>query len=125
MNAADLFVSLFDLSNVSNAVQEAMACGKCVLVLDNGDTSKLIKHRETGILFDLKDLPNLPVILKDLLQDTDLRKRLGSEAMRFAEEYMPSWEARVQKEVELVEELVERNNEGALTRGEKDRAFIG
>jgi len=125
MNAADLFVSLFDLSNVSNAVQEAMACGKCVLVLDNGDTSKLIKHKETGILLDLKNLPHLPVILKDLLQDADLRKRLGSEAMHFAEEYMPSWEARVQKEVELVEELVERNNEEALTRGKKDRAFIG
>lgn len=123
MNAADLFVSLFDLSNVSNAVQEAMACGKCVLVLDSGDTSNLVKHKETGILLDLKDLPHLPVMLKDLLKDTDLRKRLGTEAMHFAEEYMPSWEARAQMEVELVEELVERNNEGALTRRKKDRAL--
>lgn len=125
MNAADLFVSLFDLSNVSNAVQEAMACGKCVLVLDNGDTSKLIKHEETGILFDLKDLSHLPVILKKLLQDTDLRKRIGRNAMHFAEEYMPSWEARIQKEVELIEELVERDNAGVNTRGEKDRVSIG
>jgi len=125
MNAADVFVSLFDLSNISNAVQEAMACGKCVLVLNSGDTSNLVKHKETGVLVDLKDLPQLPAILKDLLQDSDLRKRLGSEAMHFADEHMPSWEARVQKEVELVEKLVEKSKETVLTRGEKHRSFIG
>jgi glycosyltransferase involved in cell wall biosynthesis len=117
MNAADVFVSLFDLSNVSNAVQEAMACGKCVLALNSGDTSTLVEHKQTGMLLELNQIPQLPAILKSLLKDENLRRQLGDNASKFANVHMPVWEVRAQNEVKLVEGLVQRGNLRIVTSG--------
>lgn len=120
MNATDLFVSLFDLSNASNAVLEAMSCGKCVVALDTGGTSKLIKNKETGILISPESLRDLPLTLIDLLKDDNLRERIGAQAIQFANRNILSWEARAQKEVELVEELVKLNGQSGSILGHQD-----
>ncbi len=46
--AADVFLSLNDLSNVGNPLLEAMACAKPIVTLDNGATGELIRDGETG-----------------------------------------------------------------------------
>ena len=125
INGADLVVSLSHHGNASNGIMEAMACGKCVLVLDTSDTSKLVKHNETGILVGPNDIPRLPLIMRELLLDAELRTRLGISAMRFADEHMPTWEARAQMEVELVEKLIERNQDRALIDGETNQSLVG
>jgi len=48
--AADVFLSLNELSNVGNPLLEAMACGKAIVTLDAGDTNELIHDAETGVL---------------------------------------------------------------------------
>ena len=47
---ADIFISMNEISSLSNAVFEAMSCGKCVIALDRGATRELIKDGENGIV---------------------------------------------------------------------------
>ena len=47
--AADVVLSVNELSNVGNPLLEAMFAGRCVLTLDEGDTRDLIRDGETGV----------------------------------------------------------------------------
>lgn len=111
MNAADIFVSLFDLSNVSNAVQEALVCGKCVVALNTGETSNLILNNENGVLINTNELLSLPTTIANLLLDDNWRNRLGEGAIKYAIKYLPTWESRAKMEVSLIEALVSRKGD--------------
>lgn len=104
--AADVFLSFYDWSNVGNPLLEAMMAGKCIVTLNNGDTSRFIINNENGILLECDDLPKLPEVIRKLLADDKLRQRLGANARRFAEEHFWRWEERMKAEVQVVEELL-------------------
>jgi len=106
MNAADVFVSFYDFSNLSNALLEAMVCAKCIVTLNVGTTNEVIKNRETGILVDSNSLNKLPEIILEVLNDDNLRESLGKNARSYAVNYLETWEERIQKEVRLIEKLV-------------------
>ena len=106
MAAADIFLSFYDGSNVGNPLLEAMMSGKCIVTLNNGDTGRFIKDGENGILLEHEDLPELPRVLNALLADEDLRRRLGDNAKKFAQEHFWSWEERLNAEIKEVERLL-------------------
>ncbi|MEM2567593.1 MAG: glycosyltransferase family 4 protein [Candidatus Bathyarchaeia archaeon] len=108
--AADIFLSFYDWSNVGNPLLEAMIAGRCIVTLNNGDTGQFVKNMENGILLEYEDLPRLPEVIKGLLADEDLRKRLGANARRFAEENFWSWDERINAEIAEVERLIEKQN---------------
>jgi glycosyltransferase involved in cell wall biosynthesis len=101
----DIFLSLFDYSNLSNTVIEAMACGCCVVALNEGDTSLLIRDGETGFLVDKASLESVPSLLNRLLDDDGLRTEVGSRAQEFVQEHLPSWDERIAMEIALLESL--------------------
>ena len=107
---ADIFLSLLDFSNLSNTVIEAMSSGCCVVALDNGDTGLLIKDGETGILVNPNSLPNLPNVINNLLDDQEYRTSIGKKARNFIYEHLPSWEERINQEVDLLESLAGENS---------------
>jgi len=104
--AADIFLSFYDWSNVGNPLLEAMMAGKCIVTLNNGDTSRFVKNEQNGVLLEYEDLPKLPEVIKRLLADEGHRKRLGASARRFAEKHFWSWEERMDAEVQAVEALL-------------------
>ena len=106
---ADIFLSLLDFSNLSNTVIEAMSSGCCVVALDNGDTDLLIKDGETGILVNPDSLSTLPNLLNKLLNDQEYRTSIGKRAQNFIYEHLPSWEERINQEVDLLENLAREN----------------
>lgn len=106
--AADIFLSFYDLSNVGNPLLEAMMAGKCIVTLNNGDTGQFIRNGENGILLEYEDLPKLAEVIKYLLKDEGLRKYLGTNARKFAEENFWSWEKRLDAEIMEVTRLVEQ-----------------
>jgi len=106
--AADIFLSLYDLSNVVNPLFEAMMAGKCIVTLNNGDTRRFIRNGENGVLLECEDLHKLPEVIKELLANEELRNRLGTNARRFAEENFWSWEERLDVEIAEVSRLVEQ-----------------
>lgn len=114
--AADLFVSLNQLANVVNPIFEAMACGKCVMALNSGTTSDVIRDGQNGLLVNREDLRHLPQVIINLLKDERLREQLGSNARKFAEESLLSWEERVTMEVDAVTGLAYRRRAGIKRR---------
>ncbi|MEM4204304.1 MAG: glycosyltransferase family 4 protein [Candidatus Methanomethylicaceae archaeon] len=106
MAAADIFITLYDWSNVGNTLLEAMMAGKCIVTLNSGDTGQFIRNGENGILLDYEDLPKLPEIIKMLLTDPSLRNQLGSNTRRFAEEHFWSWEERLNAEMLEIQRLL-------------------
>lgn len=109
--AADVFLSFYDWSNVGNPLLEAMMAGKCIVTLNNGDTSQFITDKENGILLEYDELTKLPEMLRELLADEEQRQRLGANARRFAEDNFWTWEDRMDVEVKEVAILVERRGE--------------
>jgi glycosyltransferase involved in cell wall biosynthesis len=107
LGAADVFLSVNELSNVGNPLLEAMTAGRCVLTLDEGDTRDLIRDGETGLLLPGTGDPGvIATALAELAADPDRRKRLGAAAQRVAERSFWTWDQRLDAEVEAVQALV-------------------
>jgi len=104
--AADIFLSLYDWSNVGNPLLESMMAGKCIVTLNNGDTGRFVINNENGVLLEYEDLPKLSGTITDLLAHETHRKRLGQNARKFADEHFRSWETRMDMEVSEVSELI-------------------
>jgi glycosyltransferase involved in cell wall biosynthesis len=104
--AADVFLSLNDLSNVGNPLLEAMACGKPIITLDRGTTARLIRNGETGLLLDSGEPERVASALLLLARDEYLRQTVAVGARAFAEESFWTWEERLDAELEQVERLV-------------------
>lgn len=68
----------------------------------------LFKNDYNGILLEYKDLPKLPHIIKELLEDEERRNYLGANARKFAEEHFWSWEERINAEINEVTSLIYR-----------------
>jgi len=115
MNAADIFVSLYDLSNLGNPLLEAMGCGNCIVTLDDGSTQGLLKDGESAMLLDPRGLDKLPEVILALGDRPDLRWRLGEGARASADQHLWAWEERMQAEVEEVRKLL---SAGDLAVGE-------
>lgn len=107
--AADVFLSFYDWSNVGNPLLEAMAAGKCIVTLNNGDTGQFIQNDYNGILLEYGDLPRLSQAIKGLLEDEERRNYLGANARKFAEEHFWSWKERIEAEIKEVTSLVKKN----------------
>lgn len=103
-SVADIFISMNGISSLSNPVFEAMSCGKCVIALDRGDTRKLIKDGENGIV--VKSYEELKDSIIKLLSNTGMITRLGLAAQKTISTWY-SWEERVQIEMELINSLCE------------------
>lgn len=107
MMACDVFLSLYDLSNVGNPLLEAMTLGKCIVTLDVGDTRTIIRNRENGILLTYDTLPPLGNVMSELSQSPLLREKLGTAASDYARTHLQSWKARMDTEVQAVSTLLE------------------
>jgi glycosyltransferase involved in cell wall biosynthesis len=105
MHAADAFLAVADLSNVGNPLLEAMTCGLPVIAVDAGDTRSLIHDGETGRLLASGAPDGIARAAVDLANDASLSQRLGAGARRHAEAHFWSWEARLNAELEEVEQL--------------------
>ena len=77
-----IFVLPSQSEGLSNSLLEAMACGCAVIASRAGGSKELIRHGENGMLFDLGDAHQLASLLKQLLGDEDLCRRLGDAAAR-------------------------------------------
>lgn len=103
-SVADIFISMNEISSLSNAVYEAMSCGKCVIALDRGATRELIKDGENGVV--IESCEKLKDAIVNVFSDPDMIARLGREAKKTVDAF-PSWDERVQWEIRRINELCE------------------
>ncbi len=105
----DVFLSLYDLSNVGNPLLEAMRCGRAIVTLRNGGTAAVIEHGVNGILLEKGTPDEVADAVVSLLNDPSERSRLGQSAMRYAQEKLWTWEERMREELAAVREVAERS----------------
>lgn len=110
MNLADIFVTLQDISNLSNVFLEAFVAGRCIVTLNDGSTDGLIIDGFSGFFVNNNKPENLAECLLKLLDNDLLRKQVGDYARQMARQLLESWEERTDKEVALVEGLVNGRN---------------
>jgi glycosyltransferase involved in cell wall biosynthesis len=80
-----LFPSMWDEPFAAVPV-EAMACGMAVVATTAGGTPEAIIHDQTGLLVPPNDSQALAEAARRLVDDPQLRERLGQEAARVARE---------------------------------------
>lgn len=106
-NAADIFLSLYDYSNLCNPVLEALECGKCIVTIDDGSTKEILINGQNAILIRKENLSNeLSKTIVNLLTHTEVRQRLEKNARIFAEEHLLSWENRMELEISELEKIL-------------------
>ncbi|MDD3630330.1 MAG: glycosyltransferase family 4 protein [Bacteroidales bacterium] len=107
-SCADIFLSLYDLSNVGNPLMEAMRYGKAIITLDNGDTGTIIKHNENGVLLSPNELKTVSDEILNLIKDGARRVRLGEKAFEYSKNNFWSWEERIRTEIIEVNKLLNK-----------------
>jgi len=98
----DLFLSLQDLSNVTNTLIEAMKNGACVVVGDVGGTKDIIHNNKNGVLVPRNNYEKIGYTIINLLDDDKERIRLGMSAKEYAKDNFVTWERRIKMELDWV-----------------------
>lgn len=112
--AADVFVTLSDRTNVLNPLHEAMMSGLAVIALNTGQTRKVVRDGENGVLLEPVGLAGLGDVILGLLSDEPKRKALGAAARAAADRRLPSVEERQTAEVEIVLRAVSERRSGRV-----------
>ena len=105
--AADAYVgpSLEDAFALPPA--EAMACGLPVIVSSQAGVSEIISDGVDGlILRDPRDAKELARLIRGLVEDADLRHRLGEQAVHTAQKY--TWERNAAETAAFLENAMRR-----------------
>ena len=87
---ASIFVLPSLNEGMSNAMLEALASGLPLIATDTGGTKELLEDRENGFIIKMKDSGDLALKLETLIKDENLRKKMGEESRKKAENM--SWE---------------------------------
>lgn len=107
-SAADVFVLPTLAENLPNGVLESMACGTPPVVFDVGGCRDAVRHMETGYLAEYADVEDLTRGIRLLLNDAELRDRLGRRSREVAmSEYGIELQAR--RFLSLYQELTATN----------------
>lgn len=109
--ASDVFLSLYDLSNVGNPLLEAMGAGKPVITIDNGDTKRFVEDGVTGCLLPKADVSLIAGKMTQLFSDKNLVESMGRNARSFATTHFWSWQERMQAEQKEVAALLKVESE--------------
>ena len=86
-------------------VIEYMGLGKAMVLDEVSDLSKFLKEKEAALVCDPDNYVDFAENIRLLLKDEELRKRIGANAKRLAEDF--SWEKQGQKLAKVLEEVYE------------------
>ena len=84
---------------------EAMACGKPVVASNIGGIPFVVEDRETGLLFECGNAKDLAEKVIFLLQNEELREKMGEAGRKRAEEF--TWDKIAGQTVEVYKEILQ------------------
>lgn len=106
LHSADIFLSLYDVSNCGNPLFEAQLVGKPLVTLDNGATATVIKDGINGRIIDPRDEGSLPDIVAQLIDDHELRATLSEGAKSWSRKELRSWSQRMELEIDWLRDRI-------------------
>jgi glycosyltransferase involved in cell wall biosynthesis len=84
--SADAFVYASETETMGNVVLEAMASGLPVIAPRAGGIPSLLVHGEDGLMFTPGDVADAAALVRGVLDDDTLRRRLGAAARQRIED---------------------------------------
>ncbi len=84
VNSFDILVHPVSKEGSGRAIMEAMAAGKPVIAIKSGGVQELIQHEQTGLLVKPGDPPALAEAILRLMNDPEMRQRIGQQAKLYA-----------------------------------------
>lgn len=84
-HAASVCVLTSDYEGTPNVLLEAMASGLPVVATRVGGIPGIVRHAQTGFLFEPEDLEGMIAGLVELARNTELRNRMGRRARAYVE----------------------------------------
>jgi glycosyltransferase involved in cell wall biosynthesis len=85
MNALDIFACVSETEDFNRVMVEAMCMGKPTIISDVNGAPVVVRDGETGLLIPPRDPERLAEAMVRLVQETELRRRLGDAGRRFVE----------------------------------------
>ena len=98
---ADIFISLNELSSMSNPVFEAMLAGCPGIALNRGTTKDLIQDGINGFL--IENVSDLPETIERITGEN--LTHIGEKAHETIMSTLPTWEERIALEIEVLRKL--------------------
>ncbi len=80
LNIADIVVNPSYTEGLPTVIVEAAKCGRAIVATDVGGTREIIENNKSGILIKPKEIQLLSEKIELLMNDSDLRKKLGEAA---------------------------------------------
>ena len=103
----DIFVSASKSESQGLTYLEAMASGLPVVAIRDGCLDGIVEDGESGFIFD--DVNELPGLIKGILDDEDMRLRVGRGALLAAQRF--SQENYAKSVLEVYKSVIKRTNE--------------
>lgn len=86
---------------------EYMAAGKAIIASRTGQNAEVIKHKQTGLLYDPDDVGSLLKALTTLLDNPELRQQFGTNAQQDAIK-KHSWDSYAEKLERIYENAIQQ-----------------
>lgn len=104
---ADIFLSLYDLSNVGNPLWEALNSSCCIVTLNTGGTGQVIKDGINGRLLEVGTdedelAERLGAAIEELYNDPDHRRYLSGNAREYSSRNLWTWDERLETELKAI-----------------------
>ncbi|MBO8164543.1 MAG: glycosyltransferase family 4 protein [Brevibacillus sp.] len=80
LRKADIMVLPSVEDNQPHAIMEAQVAGKAIVASNGGGIPEMVRHGETGLIFEKKNAAQLAASLQQLMDDPEWRERLGAQA---------------------------------------------
>ena len=103
--AADVFVLPSLEEGTPLVLAEAMGCGLPVVASRVGGTPEVVRDGEEGLLVPARDVAALAQALSRLIEDGELRERMGRRALARARQLRRTWEDVTREWLDILAEL--------------------
>jgi len=105
---ADVFLSMYDVSNVGNPLLEAIRANKIIFTLDNGDTASWIRHGTNGFIYKVDDsmIERMARDLASLAHNPPLQDTIKRNIKATESEKLWTWDERLAAEFSDIAQLV-------------------
>jgi glycosyltransferase involved in cell wall biosynthesis len=101
LHAMDIYVLPSLTETTSLTTLEAMSSGLPVVVTPVGSIPTYIRHRHNGFIFPVKNIDRLSILIKNLVENPQLREKIGRAARRtVVNKY--SWDDTAKKIIEIL-----------------------
>lgn len=102
---ADIVVGTSLISNTNRSIQEAMSCGKAIVIFGDKKTSNLFKNMDNSVIVNPGYIKDFACKLKLLYENKELREYLGNNARKTILENR-SWNFRLSEELDVYRDVL-------------------